>query len=69
MCIHREKYENLLLVLKIRPLKIRAARGLTSQLKVPEIDREITLEEAEQMAPLEQVDPSEQTSTGVDEAT
>lgn len=52
---HRETYENLLVVLKIRPLKIRAARGLTSQLRVPETDREITLAEAEKMAPLEQV--------------
>ena len=40
-------------MLKIRPLKIRAAKGLTSQLRVPETDREITLKEAEKMAPLE----------------
>ena len=51
----REKYESLLVVLKIRPLRIRAARGLTSQLRLPETEREITLAEAEQMAPLEQV--------------
>ena len=45
-------------MLKIRPLKIRAARGLTSQLRVPDIDREITLEEAEKMAPLEAEGPA-----------
>ncbi|KAK9803007.1 hypothetical protein WJX73_009958 [Symbiochloris irregularis] len=55
---NRDMYESLLLVLKIRPLKIRAARGLMAQLRVPEIKKDITLEEAEAMAPLETVEAS-----------
>lgn len=46
------------MVLKIRPLRIRAARGLTSQLRVPEVNRDISLAEARALGPLEQASPA-----------